>query len=67
MPSKKPMKLIRVSEEEQDVLIPALIEAIKAETGVAPSMTDVFRMGLHELKKKYLKEDEAKGKKRGKK
>lgn len=46
---------IRVDEQERAEL-PALCEAVGKATGLKITVTDLFRLGVRELRKKYMPE-----------
>jgi hypothetical protein len=53
MPSKRKQINIRV-DAEMEAMLPAIRAAIAATTGLAATNSDLFRMGVHELVKRYM-------------
>lgn len=56
MPSDRKQINVRV-DAETEALLPALCEAIGLATGLKVTNSDLFRMGMHELKRRYLPDE----------
>ncbi len=53
MPSDRKQINVRV-DEEIELLLPALCRAVGEALGLTITNTDLFRMGVNELRRKYL-------------
>ena len=62
MPSMNKQINVRVDPETEE-LVEQLIPALSQALGLKVSQSDLFRMGLHALKKQYLDEIPKKGRK----
>lgn len=52
MPSDRKQINVRVDAETEE-LIPRLLRSVSAGVGLPVNQSDLFRLGLHELAKKY--------------
>jgi hypothetical protein len=53
MPSGRKQVNVRV-DDESEKLMASLLPAIRDATGIPVTVSDLFRMGLHALKERYL-------------
>jgi len=61
MPSQRRQLNIRL-DRDMERLVPRLLEAVRRELGLKVSQSDLFRLGMKELAKKYLPDDTPKRK-----